>query len=129
MWKLSEITIFSTVKGGLKDVDIPSKITSLQYLWVKRLFNTNFHKWKIIFLIEKYFGKNFKFYGSLDIPQNFTEKFYWTGANCYLTILLYHRTYYLNIYGLINISKLEIKVYIFLTFQILVSILSVTCST
>ena len=58
-------------KGGLKDVDISSKITSLQCSWVKRLFDRNFHDWKIIplFLFEKHFGKNFKFHGSLDIPQ------------------------------------------------------------
>ena len=60
-------------KGGLKDVDIPSKITSLQCSWVKRLFDKNFHKfhkWKIIplLLIEKYFGKKFKFNGFLAIP-------------------------------------------------------------
>ena len=62
----------------------------------------------------------------LEKCQNFTDKFCWTGAKFYLTILLYHRLYYLNIYGLINISKLKIIVYIFLIFQIMVSILSVT---
>ena len=36
------------------------------------------------------------------------------------------KTYYLNICGLINISKLEVMVYTFLIFQIMVSILSVT---
>ena len=36
------------------------------------------------------------------------------------------KTYYLNICGLINISKLEVIVYTFLIFQIMVSILSVT---
>ena len=63
-------------KGGLKDVDIPSKIASLQCSWVKRLFDRNFHEWKIIplFLFEKYFGKNFKFHGSLDIPQYLIRK-------------------------------------------------------
>ena len=30
-------------KGGLKDVNIPFKITSLQCLWVKKLFDKNFH--------------------------------------------------------------------------------------
>ena len=63
-------------KGGLRDVDIPSKIASLQFSWVKRLFDGNFHEWKIIplFLFEKYFGKNFKFQGSLDIPQYLIRK-------------------------------------------------------
>ena len=31
-------------KGGLKDVDIPSKIVSLQCSWVKRLFDRKFHE-------------------------------------------------------------------------------------
>ena len=58
--KIKEKTLISNFdQGGLKDVDIPSKITSLQCLWVKRLFDKNFHEWKIIalFLIEKYFRK------------------------------------------------------------------------
>ena len=62
----------------------------------------------------------------LEKCQNFTEKFCWTGAKFYLIILLHHPLYYLNICGLINISKLKIIVYIFLIFQIMVSILSVT---
>ena len=42
-------------KGGLKDVDILSKITSLQCSGVKRLFDRNVHDWEIIplFLFEK----------------------------------------------------------------------------
>ena len=58
--KIKEKTLISNFdQGGLKDVDIPSKITSLQCSWVKRLFDKNFHEWKIIalFLIEKYFRK------------------------------------------------------------------------
>ena len=58
--KIKEKTLISNFdQGGLKDVDIPSKITSLQCSWVKRLFNKNFHEWKIIavFYSEKYFGK------------------------------------------------------------------------
>ena len=44
-------------------------------LWVKRLFDRNFHEWKnILFRIEKYFGKNVKFHGSLDIPQYLIRK-------------------------------------------------------
>ena len=43
-----------------------------------------------------------------------------------LTICLYHRPYYLSINGLINLSKLETIVYIFLIFQIMISVLSVT---
>ena len=75
--KIKEKTVINNSdKGGLKDVDIRSKIASLQCSWVKRLFDRNFHEWKIIplFLFGKYFGKNFKFHGSLDIPQYLIRK-------------------------------------------------------
>ena len=63
-------------KGGLKDEDIPSKITNLQCSWVKRLLDRNFHERIIfpVFLIEKYFGKNFKLHGFLDISQYLIRK-------------------------------------------------------
>ena len=70
--KIKEKTVINNFdKGGLKNVDISSKITSLQCSWVKRLFDRNFHDWRIIphFLFQKNFGKNFEFHGSLDIPQ------------------------------------------------------------
>ena len=57
--------------GGLKDVDILYKIISIQCSWIRRLFNENFHDWKVIllFLIKKNFGENFKFHGNVDIPK------------------------------------------------------------
>ena len=44
-------------KGGIKNVDIRKKITSIQCSWVRRLFEDGFHDFKVIplFLI----GKNF----------------------------------------------------------------------
>ena len=50
--------------GGIKNVDIFFKIVSLQCSWIGRLFDSNFHQWKVIplKLIEKYLGKNFKFH-------------------------------------------------------------------
>ena len=33
--------------GGLKDVDIDSKILSLKILWVRQLKDSNFHPWKV----------------------------------------------------------------------------------
>ena len=36
------------LSGGLRDVDIRSKIKALQLSWVKRLCDDNFHPWKII---------------------------------------------------------------------------------
>ena len=45
--------------GGLKNVDIFSKVVSLQCSWIKRLFDNNFHQWKLIplYLIRQYLGK------------------------------------------------------------------------
>ena len=34
--------------GGLKNIDIKSKIIILQCFWVKKLYDEGFHKWKII---------------------------------------------------------------------------------
>ena len=63
--------------GGLKNVDIISKIISLQCSWIKRLFDKNFHQWKIIplHLIRKYLGKNFKFHSNLALPDHILVKF------------------------------------------------------
>ena len=49
--------------GGLKNVDIPSKISSLQCSRVKKLYDQNFHDWKLIpmHFINNAFGKNFIF--------------------------------------------------------------------
>ena len=50
--------------GGLKNVDILSKVVSLQCSWIKKLFDNNFHQWKLIplDLFRQYLAKNFKFY-------------------------------------------------------------------
>ena len=50
--------------GGIKTVDIFSKIFSLQYSWIRRLFDNNFYQWKVmpLHLIQKYPRKNFKFH-------------------------------------------------------------------
>ena len=57
--KIKEKTLINNFeKGALKDADIPYKKTVCN---LHTLFDTNFDEWKIIplFLIEKYFGKNF----------------------------------------------------------------------
>ena len=48
--------------GGLTNVDILSKIISLQCSWIKRLYDNSSHPWKTIrsYLIDTYFRKNFK---------------------------------------------------------------------
>ena len=35
-------------EGGLKNVDIKSKIVALQLTWIRRLHDENFHPWKLI---------------------------------------------------------------------------------
>ena len=52
---------------GLKQVDISSKISSLQYSWVKKLYDQNSHYWKLIpmHFINNAFGKNFIFHSNL----------------------------------------------------------------
>ena len=54
--------------GGLKSVDIFSKIVSLQCSWVRQLFDNNFRQWKVMppDLIQKYLCKNIKFHSNLN---------------------------------------------------------------
>ena len=64
-------------KGGIKNVDLRNKITSMQCSWIKRLFEDNFHDWKVIplFLIGKNLGKTFKFHNNADISNDILLKF------------------------------------------------------
>ena len=54
--------------GGLKDVDVFTKVISLQCSWIRGLYDENFHEWKIIpsYLIKTNFSKNFKFHSCLE---------------------------------------------------------------
>ena len=54
--------------GGLKDVDVFTKVITLQCSWIKTFYVENFHEWKIIpsYLIKTIFFKNFKFHPCLD---------------------------------------------------------------
>ena len=62
---------------GLNSVDIFSEILDLQCSWVRRLFDNNFHQWKVIplYLIPKYLCKNFKFHSNLDLRKSRLSKF------------------------------------------------------
>ena len=76
--KIKHDTLCNDYKdGGLKNVDIVSKINALKCSWFQRLYNDNFHEWKIIPLryISLYLGKNFKFHSSLEIPLNILDNF------------------------------------------------------
>ena len=59
-------------KGGIKNFDLNNKITSMQYSWVKRMFEDDFDDWKVIplFSIGKHLGKN-NIDINNDIPSNF----------------------------------------------------------
>ena len=52
----------------MKDVDVFTKVISLQCSWIMRLYDENFHEWKIIssYLIKTIFCENFKFHQCLD---------------------------------------------------------------
>ena len=54
--------------GGLKDVEIFAKASSLQCSWIKRLFHEYLHEWKIIlvYLTKTNFCRNFKFHPRLE---------------------------------------------------------------
>ena len=59
-------------EGGLKNADIKHKILALRCSWIQRLYNENFHEWKLISprYTHKAFGKNVKFYSNLHIPSD-----------------------------------------------------------
>ena len=47
--KIRHSTLFNSYEnGGYKSVDIPNKLTSLQCCWLKRLYDSTKHCWKII---------------------------------------------------------------------------------
>ena len=50
-------------------------MVSLQCSWIRKLYDGNFHPWKVIplYLIEIHFGKPFKFHPNLDL-SNFSLK-------------------------------------------------------
>ena len=64
-------------QGGLKDMDIFSKITSLHCSWVKRLYDDSFHASKVIplYLIKNDLDNNFIFHSNLSTKQKIVEKF------------------------------------------------------
>ena len=71
--KIKHETLCNDYKaGGLKNVDIPSKIIALQCSWIRRLYDNSFHEWKLIplYLIEKSFGASFKFHSNILFKSN-----------------------------------------------------------
>ena len=76
--KINHKTLCSTFEdGALKNVDVKSTIINLQCSWVKKLYDGNHHNWKIIplYLINKYFGKNFHFHSNLSFNLALVDSF------------------------------------------------------
>ena len=57
--------------GGLKDIDLTSKLESLKFSWIKRLRDTtDFHPWKVLAdLILKPVGRSSMFHSSLSLSK------------------------------------------------------------
>ena len=74
--KLNSILCNGFEKGGIKNVGLRNNITSMQCSWVKRLFEDDFHGWKVIplFLIGKHLGKNIKFHNDIEINNDIYSK-------------------------------------------------------
>ena len=58
--------------GGLKKVDVSTKVIILQCSWIKRLFDNNFHQWKTIqlYVVRWHLGKNFTFHSNPEISRS-----------------------------------------------------------
>ena len=57
--KIKHATLIADYRvGGLRDIDIPTKIEFLQLSWIRRLDDSNFHPWKNIpkYLLSQLFG-------------------------------------------------------------------------
>ena len=63
--------------GGLKNVNIASKISSLQSSCIEKLFDENFHDWKIIplHIIHKSLGKKFVFHSNFKVNKKLIKSF------------------------------------------------------
>ena len=76
--KIKNSTINNNYKnGGLKNVNIAAKISSLQSSWIKRLLDENFYDWKILplHIIHKSLGKKFVFHSNLKVNEKLTKSF------------------------------------------------------
>lgn len=58
----------NVTEGCLKSVDIKHEFSALKCSWIQRLYNKNFHEWKLI-PVRHIFVKNFKFHSNLHIPS------------------------------------------------------------
>ena len=70
-------TNHKTQCNTFEDVDVKSKIISLQCSWVKKLYDGNNRDRKVIplYFINKYFGKHFHFHSNLSLNLTLVDSF------------------------------------------------------
>ena len=70
--KVSWVALLTTT-----NVDILSKVISLQCSYIKRQYDNSSHPWKMLpcYLIDTYLGKNVKFRSIICIPANKIKRF------------------------------------------------------
>ena len=86
--KIKHETLSNTFyTASLKNVDINLKVISLQCFWVEKLYDENFHEWKVIplHLICITFGQNFKFRSNLSYDARLLTSFpiFYRNIFCY----------------------------------------------
>ena len=123
--------------SGLKNVDINLKVISLQCSWVKKLYDENFHEWKVIplHLICITIDQNFIFHSNLSYDAKLLTSFpvfyknifhYWSQhftvspelPSCILS----------TFYGIIKISLSAITQYILNIFPIIIKLCHLSVS-
>ena len=86
--------------SGLKNVDIFTKVASLQCSWIKRLFDNNFNEWKAIpfYLVCRNWRKYSKFHSNLEMScsvwwkfPKFYQELFLDGVNILRLQLHYHQ--------------------------------------
>ncbi len=78
-----KVVIQSMVNGGLKLMDIETKVESLKSVWVKRFLDLSSHMWKTV-RSSFYKTTNIHFFFSANhSPLKFTPKFYQEMQNCW----------------------------------------------
>ena len=107
----------------LRNVNILSKVISLKCSWMKLLYNSSLHPWKVIlsYLIDTYLGKNFKFHSNLGIPNNKIKRFLIPinehlrdGVKIYTHFLIFPWLLLVKFLVIINASKKTTKAYMIL---------------
>ena len=74
---ISNMILYITIrKMMVRKILIGHKVVSLKCSWLRRLYNENFHEWKLIPLhyVKTYLGKDFKFYSNVKIPNKILDK-------------------------------------------------------